>query len=532
MPSHPPAKASTRLLLSDYLLLAIALVGMVAFAVYLSAGRELGSDELLGLQLVRDPGLSHMLHAWRLGADGGGISSYLTARLWAAAFGASMRSMRLFNALGIYASLLLLWIAARRWYRAGIVAFSLLFLWFSADPVLHQLMVFRFYGVFMASVAALLLLYLRDPEQLYTWPYLAAVFLANSYLIGLHPFGVLYAAALLSARIALDAARKHFRPWLYPSAVAGCWIFLPSITAIRASRAVIQPWFWAQTPSLADLGNTVFFWTDVIMALGLFVLFCLLLRAVRPRLFAVQQSAPDDHAPLFFASALMAVVPLTWLLSLHGTSLFVDRYLLPSLLGAALLLCAALQRLLPAHRSFRHNIALAAIVLALGLATTYDVRHNLAAYPYPPHAYTAALADALPRDAPVVVERMDIFVEALSAHPKLPLYYLLDWPTATDPASPRVEVSAFHEMQNWKRAGYHPESIQDSACFLESTPEFWIITDPSYLWFQRHIQHNPAYSAEPVRELHRDQLTETLWHVKRLPQPAPTSAPPFHPALP
>jgi hypothetical protein len=305
------------------------------------------------------------------------------------------------------------------------------------------------------------------------------------------------------------------------------------MTAMKASHAVIKPWFWAQTPTLSDLGNTLFFWTDVVMALGLFVLFCLIVRKIRRRPLATGKTTDcNDAAPLCFAVVLMAVIPLVWLVSLCGTSLFVERYLLPSLLGAALLLCAALHRIIPAHRSLRLNISLTSLVLALVLATTYDVRHALADYPYPPHEYTAALAQTLPRNLPVVVERLDIFVEALSAHPQLPLYYLLDWQTATDPNSPRVEVSAYHEMQNWQRAGYHPESIMDSARFLQSTPEFWVITDPSYLWFQHRIQHNPLYSVEQAGEIHRDHLTETLWHVKRLPLPAPTSAPPFHPPLP
>jgi hypothetical protein len=474
-----------------------------------------------------------MLHAWRLGVDGGGISSYLTARLWVSLFGGSMRSMRLFNACGIYLSLLLLWTAARRWYRTGTVAFSLAFLWFSADPVLHQLMVFRFYGVFMASVAALLLLYLLWLEKPATLGLLCAVFIFNSYLIGLHPFGVVYAAAMLSAVVLTDSLRKRLRPWLYLSAMAGCWVFLPSMTAIRASRAVIRPWFWAQTPTLSDLGNTLFFWTDVVMALGLFVLFCLIVRKIRRRPLATDKTTDrNDTAPLCFAVALMAVIPLMWLVSLRGTSLFVDRYLLPSLLGAALLLCAALHRLVPAQRSLPQNFALSAIVLALCLATAYDVRHDISTYPYPPHQYTDALADTLPHNIPVVVERLDIFVEALSAHPQLPLYYLLDWQTATDPSSPRVEVSAYHEMQNWRLAGYHSQSIMDSAHFLQSTPEFLVITDPSYLWFQRHIQHNPGYSVERVSEFHRDQLTETLWHVKRISLAAPTSAPPFLRTLP
>lgn len=491
----------------------------------LSWGRQFWSDEIFGWLLAHDPSLGHMFFAWNNGADGGGIVFYLVARGWISVFGAMPVALRMLNATGIAIALALTWIAARTWYRLGLVAFSIPFCWFTAHSVLRQIAIGRFYGLLMAAVAAAV--YCSCKTQDHNSPKrleLSAVFVTHTVLVGIHPFGLLYSLAVIAATLSFDLLHRRWRPRIYLAAFAGWWVLLPSHAAMQASAAVGKPHFWTTTPTLSDLSDAVFFWTDEMQWLFLFLLVCLIGRWLWRRHRNIQSSPSSDTPSLFMGFALMAVIPTVWLLSLHGTSYFVDRYLVPTVIGAAFLLCATLDRLVSYEKGPTTKLLMGVAVVAIAGATTWGAMFDMPRFfTIPPHTYTSSLqariAHAGPdeRSTPIVVERVDVFAESVFTQPNLPLFYLLDWDTVLSPASPRGDVSGYHEMQNWQRAGYYANHIQNSDLFLSQQRNFWVISDPTELWFDRHVRNNPAFKIEQVGEFRRELDTETVWHVSRVP---------------
>jgi hypothetical protein len=459
-----------------------------------------------------------MIHAWRLGADGGGIFFYLAVRIWMTVFGHSIIALRLFNATSMWLALALLWTAVRRWYRFELVAFSLPFCWLTAHSVLRQLMVGRFYGLLMATVALTVLCYSFAADHVKPCrTQLAAVFAANTLLVATHPFGLLYSAVILAGVFVLDSFRRRLRPLLYLATLCGWWILWPSRAAIAASHAVGNPHFWTSTPSLRDLTDALSFWTDELRALSVFVILCLVVHRLWIRRHrACISPAPADQAAITIGSSLMAVILLVWLLSQHGTSYFVDRYLVPTLLGAALLLCASLARLIPAVRSFRLSCVLAFATVAAVSGTVYSAIWDVpASFALPPHRYTSTMAALLPPGKLIVIQPVDIFAEAITSVPQLHFIHLLDWQTVLSPASPLGDVSGYHEMQNWQRSGYYAPNIQQSDLFLKDHPEFWVVTNASDQWFSQRILSTSAYTVQFVAHFQRNRDTETIWHVQR-----------------
>jgi len=344
------------------------------------------------------------------------------------------------------------WVTARRWYRLEVVAFALPFCWFTAQTILQQMALGRFYGALMLAVAATTYCtcVVVEKKSLCNRDY-ALLFASHCFLVGIHPFGLLYSAAILCATIVIDALRSRWRPLLYASALAGWLILVPSRAAAKSSAAVWKPHSWTTTPTIWDLRDVLGFNTPEIMGLGLFLILCLVVRLILNRRRR-QHPVHGDMTMVVLGFALVLLIPLLWLVSLRGTSYFVDRYLTGTIIGVSLLACAAIDRLVPSQLPVRAKWSLRIVALALFGGTVYSALIYLPAhFVLPPHSYTQTMANALPHNIPIVVERSDIFAEAVFSQPELKLRYLLDWDVVNLPESPRGDVSGYHEMDNWKR---------------------------------------------------------------------------------
>jgi len=285
---------------------------------------------------------------------------------------------------------------------------------------------------------------------------------------------------------------------------------------MKASAAVWKPHSWTTTPTIWDLRDVLGFSTPEIMGLGLFLILCLGIRLILNRRRR-QHSVHGDMTMVVFGFALLLLIPLLWLVSLRGTSYFVDRYLTGTIIGVSLLACAAIDRLVPPQLPVRAKWPLRIVALALFGGTAYSALFYLPDhFVLPPHSYTQKMANALPDNIPIVVERGDIFAEAVYSQPELKLRYLLDWDVVNLAESPRGDVSGYHEMNNWRRSGYYADSIAPSQQFLDTKSEFLVISDPKEQWFVRRVKDNPAFAVERIGQIIRENDTETVWHVHRL----------------
>ncbi len=469
-------------------------IGFVfCLAVSYTFGRNhiLWEDEMLGWMLIHDPSWTHMIAAWKLGADGGGLAFYLLGRVWFAVFGASDASFRLYSAASFGVAFLVLWKAARQFYRIIPVACAMFIVWFLSPQMAVHMAEGRFYGLLVlgASIVIWLLLVksqagergrVRTPVSLYLF-----TFLAHSLLTTSHTLGVLYSAVLLLALVALDVRAERLRVPLYLSAAASwTWLLLEQ-SAIRASVLVGQPWFWTKPPSLRRfLGAYMGYSNGIGVLLALLVI--LLVVSWRGRVGRVYARAAgwQPRRSVYVVVTALYLVPVGIAIGAQfGTSLFIERYLLPVDLALALLMMELLSLIewsyfLPEGRwasiSPRGRIvtlsSFATVLLGL---VFFCVRPQV----IQPLDYTDRLTARLPKGFPVVCEDAWSFTEIIGRqHSSGVLYtYLLDWPQSTSKAAPRLEVTQFHLMENWKKAGYFAGSIQSRDTFLQQNAAFLVL---------------------------------------------------------
>ena len=95
---------------------------------------------------------------------------------------------------------------------------------------------------------------------------------------------------------------------------------------------------------------------------------------------------------------------------------------------------------------------------------------------------------------------------------------VLDWAEATRPDALRGEVTAFHEIENWRKVGYFADSITTTDALLERGKPFAVIDAKELHWFEHRVQANPAFTAELLRAVHLPDGSDfRIWTVRPKP---------------
>ena len=514
----------------DYVGMLAGFLLTLAITVVNSRGRIFWEDEMLGWLLLRDPSWHHMLRAWNLGADGGGFSFYLLGRAWFWLFGDSALAFRLFSSTGFGLAFVATWAALRRVYPLWVVAFATFNTLFFSPPLTMHFLEGRFYGLLVMSTAfALWLALVLDeapdptPKRLY-----AAAFLVHALLTTSHVLGIVFSFFVLSATVVLDRLRGRRRLGLYLTVAAAWLLLIPEKTSIVAASAVGKPHFWTMAPTPAViLGGYTGFSHEILLVLVL--LLCLsfvVLRGSPGGVRAGLRHSFHQRRAAYVVALCLLLVPVGFLVEgLLGTWLFTDRYLQPVTLGLAYLtaelafLALGLPLLATARRRWPLLFATASGAAAALFAalTLFWVFHHTAQYTPEAPDFTTELTEHLPHDLPVVVEDAFTFTGLIGreADSGVHYVYLLDWPYTISSAAPRLEVTQYHLMENWKRAGYYSAAIQNQDEFLREHPRFLVVhngaihPDPKAPKNEigndltARLQHDPAYEVRRYFTLDR-----------------------------
>ncbi len=484
------------------------------------------SDELFGWMLVTDPSWKHMVRAWNLGADGGGFGFYLLARTWLGVFGRNLFAYRMFSAAGVFAGFVAAWFCLRRFYQPALVAIALTLVWFDSRIALWQMVQTRFYGLLLAAVGWALYLSLRNATEssagnVARRTTLLGVLLINLVLVSSHPFGLAYSGLILLAALIDDLWSGRRRPAYYGATIISWLVLIPSRTALENSAKVGKPWFWTTRPKLAELyaiykpDYSVNLFHGALVLAGIVLVSLLWARQRRAVL-----SSLTKHRSILIPGVLLSATPvILFVLSLGGTSYFIDRYLCPFLIGIAVLGTELLSQVFVDEVSLEAPLPFL-FAAALGGTVLFQVVDKCM-LPYgkslqiPPKDFTAQLASLLPRNEPVVIQRADLFdlTNYYQHAPNLELLHPLDWQLALAPTSGRWLVSATHEMENWKLAGYYSDQIVYSDPFLKTHSHFAVVADEDAPWFKARIAHQPEWLVQKLGE--DAQAGATIWQVDR-----------------
>jgi hypothetical protein len=505
----------------------------------LSRGRIFWEDEMLGWMLLRDPSWHHMVYAWRMGADGGGFTFYLTGRAWFHLFGPSDISFRLYSSTCFGLAFAATWAAARRYYSTGIVAFALINTWFFSPTFILHMREGRFYGLLTLAVSLAIWLALvvanapsPTPKRLY-----AAMFAVHTLLTTSHLLGVVFSAFVLGAIVLTDLLSKRWRPLLYLSGAA-TWLFLLfERDNIVASARVGKPHFWTGPPALMDVFHAYTSWSSEI-ATVLSVLLCILVWTLfrSEQRWAIQLSqAYTERKPVYIVTAAILAIPIAFLVEgTVGTWLFTERYLLPVNIAIAYFTAEVSSLIFSNSSAFRllqkkplllKIVRVAGMALYVAALLFWDFHH---VREFSPSAldYTTALNAELPKGIPIVCEDAFTFTELIGRQHRTGNRYtfLLDWQQSISPSAPRLEVTQYHLMENWKNVGYFSGSIEPIQDFLQQNPVFMVVhagvaapngTPEIGNPLAERFRSNPAYEIKRHAVLNRKTTQDVIWLVCR-----------------
>lgn len=530
-PADLQAKASP-LSRIDTLCMLAGLLLSLGISYVLSHKRIFWEDELLGWMLLRDPSWRHMIAGWKLGADGGGFGFYLIGRCWFYLFGPSEVSLRMYSAACLGFAFVVLWATARRFYETTVVFFALYNTWFFSTYIVVHMAEGRYYGLLTLSAALVTWLTVvptRRPGRtlFYLYP---LTFLLHALLTTSHQLGIVFSAFLLASMALLDWMSGRIRPVLYACALAAWLLLLPEREAITNSARVGKPHFWTTAPSFSNfVGAYTGFSAEVatvLLVLGLALVFSLWRSPQNWR--EALLAAYRTRRPVWVITLAFLLIPIAYLAEgKFGIWLFVNRYLLPVTIGQVFLTAEAVclidwDRFSPAilrGRLWTRPIAAACFSVVL----LFWVFGRLKMFVIPPDNYTDALTAMLPQGVPVVCEDAWSFAELIGRQHNsgVDYSYLLDWPYAVDPAAPLLEVTQFHLMENWKKAGYFSGSIMYRDDFLKKNDRFLVVRaepeppGPPTIGnpLIDRFAHTPGYDVRPFGVLHRFHFRDAVYLV-------------------
>lgn len=522
--------------LYEPLLIVASIASLVASCVLWSARKLAWADEVYSWQELRDPSLRHMLRAIQHGADGGMPLFYITGWLWCHTFGDHDLALRLYSCVCFCIALVVLWATLRRYYGVLPTAFGALVAWCTSGLLLSQNAEMRFYGLYVLTTCMVLAANLRLAEQTRaSRGWLALAFFSQMALVLSHVLGITYGALILVGLLVVDRQRGRSLRWKVYLVQAAAWLsLLLWLPAIRASMAAGVPHGWIERPQFAPL---VFyyefgmlqqwmllltFWTGrVVVFRALYILCMVLLLKV---FLGVLRKKPDfglgrpsaftenRRTLVVFAVCLLLQPLLLFLVSRLITPILANRYTLPSLIGAAILLATyAADRDRPNLRWTTRAIQGTAIVLLLITPVVSARVLNPFYRNSTPDLEIADLRGVPASEGPVVVSWAFDFLPLMrySDPGDKRWAFLLDWPYSLQQNDYPGAVTDYHLMQAYRANGYLSDTIFPYQAFLCSHPKFLLLDNRTDSWFDARIKNVPDYQWRIVKTLDENrQLIE------------------------
>ena len=443
---------------------------------------------------------------------------FVLAWVWTFLVGSSPLTLRLFSGLAVATAVLTTFAVLRRAY--GVLPAVLALVVLCADSyLLIQSAEARFHPLFLAEVALAVWMYQRifghrrPPVRL-----LVANAATHACMLLTSYMALFYSMVILGAILvsSLLLRRNPIRPC--SSIVAGWLVFLPWVPILMTHIQMTKQ-SWIQIPTVATL-QTYFegylnpnFWGYAKIVAGSACLTTIVAMIYRGRWR--REGPRRREIPLLVLVPGFAAVPLVvyWLSTRSAaSSMFLERYLVPGLLGWAILLAHL------AHRAFlmRHRPSLRKVTWGLRAAqiiattlfvgatvrTTVKMARHTIRDPMPPDI----LAN-IPRDEPVVVEHIHEFLRWHFYSPGSARFVFL-----LDPEVGRKEGGGGllnHAIMAALKRNFPAQfkEVMPSEEFLRTASSFSVRPYEGFLWTPTRLEHNPAFSIE--------RKSDDLLHVQR-----------------
>lgn len=471
---------------------ALAVCSLLGACVLWSLKKQMWADEVFTRTELSDPSLSHLLRALQHLGGGGMPLFSLTAWPWAHLFGLSDLSLRLYSCAGICLAFLVLVRVLSRRVGARAAFLGAAFGLFACMPVMEQNAEARGYGLYLLLCSLAIAQWLRIAETARPGRRdLTLLALTQAGLALGHVLALIFAVLMLAALLTADLWQRRFRATVYLSCIMGWLALLLWAPAIRASMAVGRPHGWIPVPRWDNLALGLSMWLfggvyypllrnfpSGIALCWLLVLLCvigLIVAGVR-----AITTGPAETRPIFLLGLALTLGPIIFFIfSRVAAPIYVTRYMLPTALGAAILVAGVIKRY--GFAEGRGGVVVASLLLLVPPATAALGRPNF---------LNLAAIDRIAAARPLVCDWAQDFlvVRRYSAYPAL---FPLDWPAALE--GQRHSVPDFHLMVNYRQEGYLAGSVQDESEILRRN-SFLVLDNSDANWFRMEIQNNPQFT--------------------------------------
>jgi hypothetical protein len=483
-----------------------AVLSLLASCILWSSKKQQWVDEIYTRTEVSDPCLTHLFHALQRMGTGEMPLFYLTAWPWARLFGNGDLSLRLYSSVAMCGSMIVLWRMLRQCWPAKPVAFGVLSVWCGSSLVLGQNSEARGYGLYLLLAALAVWAYLRvaqseTPDRLS----LCLLAVSQGALLLSHVLALIFGVLMLLALILFDAGNRRFRPIVYLCHVSGWLALLLWLPAIQSSMATGNPRGWILLPTLLDLFvaygfgmfsallSPTFALSSALGGILSLIIFLVIFVVAANELFAFarNEDASKERRALLLLSFLLLAAPLVFfVISYTGKPIFQDRYMLPSLIGLAILLTSFVERRL----TDKNHVLLGwfVVLLAMPLMLAAEVR--------PGGLDARHVEAAASNNLPIVAGWQHDFFVLLrySDHPER-YAYLLDWDIAKGGNS--TAVPDFHLMHSYRDQGYYVSNIHDQSEFLCAHADFLVLENSDWAWFDLAIPPLPHFAWKDVAKI-------------------------------
>lgn len=430
----------------------------------------------------------------------------------------SVLSLRIYSSLCSGLGLCLLWVVLRRHFNFFVSSVAALMVCLTSSLFLFHAAEARFYGLYFALIAWTVYNYdglcIEKPttRRLFVNALSHALAISCTYAAGF------YSLAILVALFIRDKAFSVSRPKVYFSVIAG-WLpvlfYLPIIWAQKGEAGLINAPLAGAILHPFDSGLDIYF---VFCALaGLFVITAIEKRNGHP----ADRESSGNMSPflngihlLILSFAFLLVPYLLLFISWAGMPVLANRYVMPSLIGLAVLFAfmfAGLGRG-SAETSRVCATRFAGMARLFGKAFRALLLGGLLLYPIK-HAVSwvhqaAAVAKANP--VPQFVNSKTVFATS-DPHSYFSLYFY-----SGAAKNIYLIVRDRKEYERYKHFNRRLNPVT-AADFLKSHRQFITVSTPDRTrWFENELQSNGIYSVELERQWHAASGPKKLFIVRRV----------------
>jgi hypothetical protein len=491
-----------------------------------AATRMMWTDELWTFSLASAPDFRTILHAIEDGMELNPPLSFFLAHISQAAFGATELATRLPSVIGFWIMCIALFLFMRP--RVGTlcayVAMLLPFFTLAQEHVAEA----RAYSMVLGAGAAALLFWQKSQEPGSRRWALPGLALACAALVTLHYYALYVVLVIALAEAARQLQRRSLDVWFWLAIVLGCSplaYLIPIMKKLHANAG-----HFLLTPSTSALGDV---YADLVGPAAIVILIVI---AVGSRAGTTVDAAPAEESANsglqpheWLAGALLTLMPAAaYAASVAVTNAFMPRYVLPVVLGPAILVPAFLKH---AGRASPVLPATAACVLFLFFSGTQLIniiswKHRLWMPAATPTSVVQApsLAKIRP-DLPVVVDNDNEFLQIAHYNPAMrgQVYFLTD-------TQLEIKHVGFDTVGRTMQVGrrLHPLNVVDYREFVQQHKQFFFLKDSSKMlgWLPLELLEEGAdMKLVQFEKQHGFQGSESSLYFVTMPEPSGPNAP-------